>query len=704
MNIIKKIEFVDTLIKDVDSRMDLVNQIRAKNLNEIKSVVNFNADYITNTVEVNIKDKQDTLIAGTNITIISDVISTHTESGRSYTNNYNIQDYKELASGSNWTNAFIKMAADCADQSDVSIFIPKYENNYYINSRFTLTGLKRFRIIGDGTIAPVNGQEPQIGTFDMVNCSDGIIEGLNFWGNKDNTPDTNIGLQSLVRLNNCDRLKFINLTFKQTHQTAINGDYDLTNISFENINFEDIGEHPFYFGGTNYKNFYFKNINVNGFGTGAPNESRTINVVKFRTKIASDIKAENIILDNIKAYDNKVVSGNRQLLGAYNVRTVTILNSSIIGASTSLLSINTGTDRVYVDNCVSQGKYLIYGISSENPGSIGEQKITIRNSKLIGSISNLGDIALMENCDWTAAERNFNNSLDKLERNTTPTFRNNRINILTNRIHIDQFNHKTFIFENNTFFGTTTAPYFELSKNDTILNGDIIFRNNILQNSITSFCKIASPFLKSSIFIGNKLNAIMIVSDFNNEIEGLIKINNIYRLTPGFEITGKNGVLNNNIDYSDFSNQINILQEKLIAGDNITIVGDTISATGCSSIGGVWEEPELTIVNGEITAVPNLFNSYNQIVLINGFDGYVFSGSYGAPNISFNSYQNSSENMIGFSKNSRTYERITLSYSQITSSLILKVNGVKRNIVNINGFIIAGLKVVGTKTVVKQNK
>ncbi|KAB6695781.1 hypothetical protein GAZ90_25475, partial [Phocaeicola vulgatus] len=164
----------------------------------------------------------------------------------------NVANYQSLTERYNdtivWDNAF-KQAFNDLKNGGI-LLIP--DGEYFIKDRVILEDKVGIVINCSGTIKPVAGKTPLIGTVTMNNLRQSTINSLKFDGNRTNIEESSsFGTQSLLNISNSSDLMINGLEIMNTVESAFNSDGNVDHIIFNNVKIENIGEHGFYFGGSN---------------------------------------------------------------------------------------------------------------------------------------------------------------------------------------------------------------------------------------------------------------------------------------------------------------------------------------------------------------------------------------------------------------------------------------------------------------------
>lgn len=321
----------------------------------------------------------------------------------------NLKDYEHLVNikndCENWEDAINQAFKDVKDGGIITI--PNH--TYYINQRCVLENKKNVTINNGGVFKPINGVKPIIGLLSFNNLKDCVFNGLNFNGNRENIISTNtFGQHSLLLLENSSNIVFNNLTFENTYESGFNSNGNLNNIMFNNSFLRNIGEHGFYFGGSNVKNVFFNNLTCENIGTTTPNINRSVAVIKLRNKYSGDVQHDNININGFKFtnLDNIIFNDNntRCLIQSYDCLNINISNGEVEGDNTCLFQTNTSIDNFYVEKVKFNGKFIMYNISNKtgwneqiNITNSGKCNIVYKDCVLKGYTRYLS-LTKMENC------------------------------------------------------------------------------------------------------------------------------------------------------------------------------------------------------------------------------------------------------------------------------------------------------------------
>lgn len=430
-----------------------------------------------------------------------------------------IELVKETNGVQNWTEAFNKAFLDLPNGG--ILVIP---NGEYRITRATLQNKKGITINCSGTIMPMDGETPLIGTVTMLNITDSIFNGLYFDGNKENVINTNeYGTQSLLRFDNASNCIFNNITFKNTCESGFNSNGNLNNIIFSNINIYNMGEHGFYFGGTNVKNIKFNNLYVEDIGMSDVNQSRYTGVIKFRNKTAEDLMHDNISIDGFEFKSlQDGITGYKYLILGYDVTNINIKNGSIEGARTCIFSSNISLDCINIDNIKFNGKYLFYGFNSTtgyNTEAVsGIRKIEISNSELTCECKNYLEITRISNSK-IKLNGNWDDTMSLKDLENNILFENVEFDMSTYRFALSKLNrtlkHKKCTFKNVS----PTSPLFEINNDDENIY-DITFddvddvedHSLFIQTRSNYNLNFINSTIRSNIKTINQVNSILIAN------------------------------------------------------------------------------------------------------------------------------------------------------------------------------------------------
>ena len=304
-----------------------------------------------------------------------------------------------------WKYAFDNAFSDLQDGG--TLLIPKH--NYYISSRTVLENKKNIIINCAGIIMPLDNTKPIIGTLTFRNLSECTFNGLCFDGNASNvTPTNSFGTHSVLCIENSSNIVFNNLVIRNTYESGVTSNGNLNNVILNNVDLYNIGEHGFYFGGTNVKNVTVNNVNCTNIGTSSPNKNRSVAVIKFRNKVEGHILHDNISVNNFyfeNKTDNNWHDGNtRDFIQAFDCKNVNIRNGIVKGTNTCIFQTNVCVDNFLVDNVKFDGKFFcydiktIYGYNESTPiTNYGKCNIKFINCDLKGCSRNIS-LGKFDNC------------------------------------------------------------------------------------------------------------------------------------------------------------------------------------------------------------------------------------------------------------------------------------------------------------------
>lgn len=434
----------------------------------------------------------------------------------------NVINYRHLVKNSNgienWTEAFNKAFLDLNDGG--ILIIPTGE---YRLTRATLSGKKGITINCAGTIMPLDGTVPLIGTLTIQQVDNCIFNGLNFNGNKKNVINTNsFGTQSLLSFENSKNCVFNNIIVQNTCESGFNSNGNLDNIIFNNIFLADIGEHGFYFGGTNVKNIKFNNLNCNNIGTTDVNKTRYTGVVKFRNKTKSDILHDNIEINGFYFSDaEETATGYKQLLIVHDTKNVKIQNGIVKGARTCIFSTFIGIDNIKIDNVTFAGKYLFYGFNKvtgyDGPATAGKRKIEIKDSDLTCECKNFSEITRINNSKIKLTG-NWDDTMSVKELKNEVLLENVEFDLNKFRFDLREFN-RSLTVKKCFFSNASTSPSFEINKSEaTVYN--IVFNDCEEDSEHEIFVQTDSDYnlsflesvIKSTLKTTKKINELTVVN------------------------------------------------------------------------------------------------------------------------------------------------------------------------------------------------
>lgn len=418
----------------------------------------------------------------------------------------NVANYQSLTERYNdtivWDNAF-KQAFNDLKNGGI-LLIP--DGEYLIKNRVTLEDKVGIVINCSGTIQPVADKTPLIGTVTMNNLRQSTINSLKLDGNRGNIGESNnFGTQSLLNISNSSDLMINGLEIMNTVESAFNSDGNLDHIIFNNVKIENIGEHGFYFGGSNVKDIRFNHLYCKNIGVGSSNSQRAVAVIKLRNKTNGDIQHDQITIDGFEfKMDSTPSASDRQFIQAFDTLNVTLKNGSITGEDVSIFGVNTALEKLFIDNLYFNGRRLHYIVNDFTGWNVstpitkpGAFNIEIHNSHLIGGNVYYGMIALFNNCiiDLNGTVWNQTMSLDT---NPVTTFNNCRVICLSGYFSfVDSVKASgkmtmNYIYKNTTFKCTPsrTSPIFGVTHMD---GGNILFENITLDEKHSVFIQTSVP-------------------------------------------------------------------------------------------------------------------------------------------------------------------------------------------------------------------
>jgi hypothetical protein len=418
----------------------------------------------------------------------------------------NVANYQSLTERYNdtivWDNAF-KQAFNDLKNGGI-LLIP--DGEYFIKDRVILEDKVGIVINCSGTIKPVAGKTPLIGTVTMNNLRQSTINSLKFDGNRTNIEESSsFGTQSLLNISNSSDLMINGLEIMNTVESAFNSDGNVDHIIFNNVKIENIGEHGFYFGGSNVKDIRFNHLYCKNIGVGSSNSQRAVAVIKLRNKTNGDIQHDQITIDGFEfKMDSTPSASDRQFIQAFDTLNVTLKNGSITGEDVSIFGVNTALEKLFIDNLYFNGRRLHYIVNDFTGWNVstpitkpGAFNIEIHNSHLIGGNVYYGMIALFNNCiiDLNGTVWNQTMSLDT---NPVTTFNNCRVICLSGYFSfVDSVKASgkmtmNYIYKNTTFKCTPsrTSPIFGVTHMD---GGNILFENITLDEKHSVFIQTSVP-------------------------------------------------------------------------------------------------------------------------------------------------------------------------------------------------------------------
>lgn len=265
---------------------------------------------------------------------------------------------------------------------------------YKINGRVTIKNVSNIVIENSGVFMPADGVTPLIGTLSLYNVQNAEIINLKMDGNVDNVPAAGgTGSESLMRLENCQNIHFVNLEIKHTNQCGVTGEGN-KNVTFDNAVFEDIGEHCFYFGGNGCQNMKFNNLQVTDIGQNGMATNRVSAVVKCRMHDTADTMHDEYHVNGVRFNDATLRAdmgyGCYRAVGClFDIQNFTIENCVVKGETTAILQTNTLTDIGVIRNVNFDGRDIGAGMSDtygtnagESIETAGKFKISIHDSIL----------------------------------------------------------------------------------------------------------------------------------------------------------------------------------------------------------------------------------------------------------------------------------------------------------------------------------
>lgn len=468
----------------------------------------------------------------------------------------NIFDYSDsvvVVNGKeDWKSAFDKAFEDLQDGG--TLLIPKH--NYYISSRSILKNKKNIIINCAGTIMPMDNVKPLIGTFTFRDLKECTFNGLCLDGNASNvTPTNSYGTHSLLCIEDSSNIVFNNLVIKNTYESGVTSNGNLSNVIFNNVDLNNMGEHGFYFGGTNVKNVTFNNINCINIGTSSPNKDRSVAVIKFRNKVVGNILHDNINVNNFyfeNTFENTWHDGNtRDFIHGFDCKNINIKNGTVKGDNTCIFQTNVCVDNFIVDSVSFDGKYFNYDIKSvhgynevTNIEEYGKCIIKYVNCNLKGCSRNISllkfencNIELTGNCtDSVVSENLLFDNFSKCY------FKNCEISPNTARFSVKK---ATRLILDDVYFKNLSIgsqPLFDLSlPSSSVVEFNRIDMNSEITLFLTSntdvYCNITNSKIKGYIKSTVKLLELVVSNSFLKEYRlntyasyDKLKVNGVYRL------------------------------------------------------------------------------------------------------------------------------------------------------------------------------
>ncbi len=465
----------------------------------------------------------------------------------------NIFNYRNLVTIVNncedWKPAFDKAFEDLKDGG---IFLmPKHD--YYISTRSILQNKKNINIMCAGTIKPIDGQTPIIGTVSFYNLKDCVFNGLEFDGNTENTPTTTLfGSQSLLHFENCNNLIFNNLRIYNTQENGITSNGNVSNIIFNNVYLENIGEHGIYFGGSNCNNIKFLNLICKDIGISNVNDNRFCGVIKLRNKDINDIMHDNLTIDGFEFISTQSnIAGHRQLINAYDLKNLVIKNGKIKGERTSIFASNIALDNFIIENVYLDGLYLFYGLNTYNDSinslTPGKMNIVLRNSYFSCSHYYISDVAETSNCIF-----NCKGQITDFMSETTHVKKviYNNVQFIMNNHYFNIRNiNKNFEFNGCKFSSKSdTSPLFDLASVSALEEAKFTFNNcedvdthNLFSQSHNRFeIQYINSIIRSEIKTTSKLKTIVVHNCklLRSKIDTYVE-SDVFELNGIYDLNGK---------------------------------------------------------------------------------------------------------------------------------------------------------------------
>ena len=368
----------------------------------------------------------------------------------------NVLNYSHLCTVTNgvtdWTNAFQQAFNDLPNCG--TLIIPNVE--YYV-SKAILENKNSIIIQCDGVIKNVPNLQPSYGTIFVKNCSNSQFIGLKFNGNKDNVLDNNeAGVDCVLAIENLLNCDFINLNMENTIWSACCSSGNCSNITFRNVNFNNIGEHVFYMSGEGNVNIDWNNIKGSNIGV-HPNCPHNGNVVKGRMVKDKTILHDNWKLNEIYLEQTTQVNYNPFICWVYDVKNVVIKKSENKG-NCYFIVVGKNSEKIEIKDC-NINNVCVWNISPEVKKL---PIIKIKNSTITGYEPCLNLITEFDNCIINMTN-NFTDKVVSLKSLEKTTINNTTFYTGENKIWWKNFN-QDLIFNNCNFI-----------KNDNLINNADIF-------------------------------------------------------------------------------------------------------------------------------------------------------------------------------------------------------------------------------------
>lgn len=302
------------------------------------------------------------------------------------------------------------------------LYIPG--GTYKLRGRVTLENVSNITIINSGVLMPVDGVTPWIGLLTLSQVKNAFIINLKMDGNVYKVPTTStIGMQSLIRVANCENIVFENLDIRNACESAVTGEGN-KNVTFHNVTLENLGEHGFYFGGTACHNMTFSNIHVHNIGQNNMNTNRATAVVKCRLHDKSDDLHTGYRIQNVTFLDDTAFDamghGCYHCVGSLIDCADFLLDTCTVkGSTTALVQFNALTETGTLRNIdfdgrdISGGVNVVYGTNAgETIEDKGAMNVSIHDS-VLRCYTNMMCAFAFYNCDITCTSYMTSLYMDK---------------------------------------------------------------------------------------------------------------------------------------------------------------------------------------------------------------------------------------------------------------------------------------------------
>jgi hypothetical protein len=302
------------------------------------------------------------------------------------------------------TAAFQALASAINGKSGIRLTIP--DGTFIISARFAMVVnnsiidcLGKFKFKG-GTTTPYG--------LLYVKGNNNKIFGLTMDGNYTNAIDEGaFGSSGAVVVGaTSSNTTFYNTNISNMMYTAILCDGNTTNITFDGVVINEVGEHCFYISGGNNQNWILKNLDITNFGMyldgGRPNHllvQHDCCVYKNRVN-AGYADTDLVSVENVKVNFTRTSSTVKEVVVPAHLSTIKIKNVNTINAFSDVVianitSVNDDVN-IYMDNCKAYTPY--YGTPTVS------MYLEITNSSFTNSAPiQLLSIARMDNVTFNLA-------------------------------------------------------------------------------------------------------------------------------------------------------------------------------------------------------------------------------------------------------------------------------------------------------------